>query len=192
MTPNSPLVWLPNPGKSNALVEVTSSYVPSSGDCLSPIRNDWVGRLVRCRRCRNCRRWSAKKWFGRNLLEVRTAPRSWFVTLTLRNPVATYSDVQLWLKRVRKGCHPTPVKYVVVLESGSLYGRLHWHLIMTSTDLAQREIRSPYRGGISEAKLIEKKDQANYAGYICSYIAKSAIRTTASKDWGWGWEGVPF
>lgn len=115
-----------------------------------------------------------------------------------------YPEVQKWFKRVRK-IHPQAVRYVTVLEHGSLFGRLHYHSILTGTsEIVYRDLHATWTGGHSEMKLIKKTDSRNYAGYIASYIAKSAIRIRATSNrkgskrsppsyaWGMGYEGIPF
>ena len=39
---------------------------------------------TRCRKCHMCLRWRAYQWRERAMLETSAAPRTWFVTLTLR------------------------------------------------------------------------------------------------------------
>ncbi|MER9280545.1 hypothetical protein [Mesorhizobium sp. M0522] len=48
--------------------------------------------------------------------------------LTARSEVLTYSDVQKYLKRLRKSGHK--FRYFAVGEYGSKKGRAHWHLIL--------------------------------------------------------------
>lgn len=80
---------------------VGASDAPYAGDCMSPviisatgvpspvlthgkdsqIRN--VDLAVRCRKCDACRRARRRHWAARAVVEIETAPRSWFGTLTL-------------------------------------------------------------------------------------------------------------
>ncbi|MER9265425.1 hypothetical protein NKI63_12720 [Mesorhizobium sp. M0410] len=52
--------------------------------------------------------------------------------LTERSEVLTYSDVQKYLKRLRKSGHK--FRYFAVGEYGSKKGRCHWHLILFYQD----------------------------------------------------------
>lgn len=102
--------------------------------CSSP-RNLQNGSVVGCRKCMQCMSVRAQDWVGRCIAESRTAVTTRFVTLTYgggnTNPaseVLTYSDVQKYLKRLRKSGHN--FRYFAVGEYGSKKGRAHWHLIL--------------------------------------------------------------
>lgn len=97
------------------------------------------GTLVRCRNCWQCRSRYADDWAGRCIAESKTAKACNFVTLTYgtdmygerlheRAVVLTYSDVQKYIKRLRRNGYPC--RYFAVGEYGSLKGRAHWHLIL--------------------------------------------------------------
>lgn len=76
----------------------------------------------------------AQDWVGRCIAESRTSVANRFVTLTYggglvpSSEVLTYSDVQKYLKRLRKAGHK--FRYFAVGEYGSAKGRAHWHLIL--------------------------------------------------------------
>lgn len=106
--------------------------------CISPsmLAN---GQLVRCRNCWQCRAQAIDDWAGRCIAEGKTAKASHFVTLTYgrdkygervheRAVVLTYSDVQKYLRHLRKIGYPC--RYFCVGEYGHLKGRAHWHLII--------------------------------------------------------------
>lgn len=101
------------------------------------------GGFVPCRECWQCRETKVDDWVGRNIAESKTAKAAHVVTLTygrdLENPTAagidhlraavlTYSDVQKFLKLLRR--HGFPVRYFVTGEYGSKKGRAHWHIIL--------------------------------------------------------------
>ena len=81
-----------------------------------------------------------KDWVGRCIAESRTAKGSHAVTLTygrdatygsadhVRAAVLTYSDVQTWLKLLRK--KHGRVRYFITGEWGGLKGRTHWHVML--------------------------------------------------------------
>lgn len=78
-------------------------------------------------------------WVGRNIAESKTAKAANAITLTYgrneandvhheRSVILTYSDIQKYLKLLRR--HGFPVRYFVTGENGSMKGRAHWHIIM--------------------------------------------------------------
>lgn len=106
--------------------------------CISPNRLA-NGQLVRCRNCWQCRAQAIDDWAGRCIAEGKTAKASHFITLTYgrdkygeqmheRAVVLTYSDVQKYLRHLRKIGYPC--RYFCVGEYGHLKGRAHWHLIV--------------------------------------------------------------
>lgn len=136
------------------------------------------GNVVPCGRCEECLRQKRWVYSARMAAEIFTAPRSWFVTLTLRKNMTDavgYRLVQRWLKRVRKGMSD-PIRYACVAEHGSqATRRLHYHVVLHGgQSLTQRSIRSRWRGGISEATEIRSGDAANAARY-----SSKAARYTA-------------
>lgn len=97
------------------------------------------GSLVPCRVCWQCRENRINDWVGRCIAESKTAMATHSVTLTygrdekgsddhLRAALLTYSDVQMYLKLLRR--HGYPCRYFAVGEYGSQKGRAHWHLIL--------------------------------------------------------------
>ncbi|MDN2583395.1 hypothetical protein [Aquibium sp. ELW1220] len=107
--------------------------------CLEPTKIADVG-FVACRKCWQCQERKVDDWVGRNIAESKTATASNFITLTygrdltlgtidhLRAAVLTYSDVQKYLKLLRR--HGFPMRYFVVGEHGSRKGRAHWHIVI--------------------------------------------------------------
>lgn len=109
--------------------------------CLAPnILAD--GTQVACRECWQCIRSRVDDYVGRCIAESKSAVAAHVVTLTYgrdddpesmfygeklhpRAMVLTYSDVQKWLKLLRR--HGYPCRYIVAGEYGSLKGRAHWH-----------------------------------------------------------------
>ena len=97
------------------------------------------GTQVACRRCSLCIDRAINDWVGRNIAESKTAVGCNAVTLTYgRNSagdadhasavILTYSDVQKYLKLLRR--HGYPVRYHVTGEYGTLKGRAHWHIML--------------------------------------------------------------
>lgn len=97
------------------------------------------GTVVACRECSLCRERAINDWVGRNIAESKTAIACHAVTLTYgrngandvdheRATLLTYSDIQKYLKLLRR--HGYPVRYHVTGEYGSKKGRAHWHIML--------------------------------------------------------------
>lgn len=100
------------------------------------------GAVVPCRSCWQCRSVIIGDWTGRCIAESKCTWRTMVVTLTYGQEdhyegkqidhhnahVLTYSDVQLYLKRLRLYTNG-PVRFMCTGEYGSAKGRAHWHLI---------------------------------------------------------------
>lgn len=144
--------------------------------CLSPL--SFQGKDVPCGKCRFC--LSLKRWrySARISAECHWHPRTWFVTLTLRKKMSDkvgYLLVQRWLKRVRAS--GVSLRYAAVAEHGSQATmRLHYHVVVHGDhSLTQRQLRSKWRGGISQATLVTSGDAANVARYsskLARYVSK--------------------
>lgn len=150
--------------------------------CNSPIMLP-NGQQVACQKCNRCRDNRIKDWVGRCIAESKTAKHTTAVTLTYgrdaagrehheRAAVLTYSDVQAYLKRVRK--HGYPVRYLVCGEYGSLKGRAHWHGIFFWQDTPPpHELRKNFTDSLWPHGH-QFWDEPNYGAvkYICKYILK--------------------
>lgn len=97
------------------------------------------GTQTACHECWQCRQRKIDDWVGRNIAESITAKASYAITLTygrdgensedhIRAAVLTYSDVQKFLKLLRR--HGYDVRYFVTGEFGSKKGRAHWHIML--------------------------------------------------------------
>jgi len=81
-------------------------------------------------------------WVIRLQHEATRLPHTYFVTLTYKTenlcfndngePCLVKSDIQLWLKRLRKSIQPSEVKYYAVGEYGTKKHRPHYHVILFS------------------------------------------------------------
>lgn len=95
-----------------------------------------------CGKCPACRLNRAKLWQGRLLLERLEHRDGLFVTLTYDddnvphvqadNGQSWRRDGQLFMKRLRR-FHPSPVRYFLVGEYGSLFARPHFHVCLFGT-----------------------------------------------------------
>ena len=119
--------------------------------CKNPITLQ-DGNVIACRKCPQCLASRKNGWVHRAMAERAMAPHTLALTLTYANdetgkpPVGAvvfdYTDVQKWLKRLRKAYHKKFKKhggfrYIIVGEKGSK-GRCHWHCVLfTDCDLSE-------------------------------------------------------
>lgn len=95
---------------------------------------------VPCGKCPNCKRRRINSWVFRLLQEEKRSSSSYFVTLTYdtrmvpitKNGFMTLckKDFQDYMKRLRKLCPDSKLKYYAVGEYGSQYQRPHYHAII--------------------------------------------------------------
>lgn len=138
--------------------------------------------MVPCGQCIACRLNYARDWSFRIMQESAKYPFNIFLTLTYNdehladNPSRTLikSDVQLFLKRLRKALHPRKIRFFASGEYGEKYKRPHYHLIMFNVSQADQPI-------------IEKCWRKGYV-YIGSvtfdsaaYVAKYAVKKLNGK-----------
>jgi hypothetical protein len=150
--------------------------------CIAPV-NLPDGKQVACHKCWQCREQAVNDWVGRNIAESKTAKACHAVTLTYgrgragdadheRASVLTYSDVQKYLKLLRR--HGFPVRYFVTGEFGSTKGRAHWHIMLYWQDQApphvldERFMEEHWPHGWS----FWTRPTAHAVRYNCKYIQK--------------------
>lgn len=141
------------------------------------------GVVVACRRCRICNDNVTKDWTGRCLAESRTSVATMSVTLTYgrdkngvdrheRAAVLTYSDIQLWLKRLRNNGYP--VRYLISGEYGKRKGRSHWHGIMffQKEALPVKKYTRFWDDLWTHGHQVWKDPTPKHVAYCCKYIRK--------------------
>lgn len=85
-----------------------------------------------CCKCPECRQRRSDMWSIRGRNEAENYDVSVFLDLTYANNPVTLrkSDVQNFLKRLRKKIHPGKIKYILKGEYGEQNFRPHYHLIV--------------------------------------------------------------
>lgn len=148
------------------------------------------GQEVGCRKCDRCISNRVKDWVGRCIAETRTATAAYSVTLTYaprdgvdrheRTAVLTYSDVQGYLKRLRK--HGYNVRFLVAGEFGTLKGRVHWHIILFFLGkVPPHKIWTPqnkqrwWDDFWPWGHQVWQKADMHAVRYVCKYITKDMI-----------------
>ena len=149
---------------------------------------------VPCRKCWLCIETKVDDWVGRCIAESHTAAATRSITLTygrdehgnadhMRAAVLTYSDVQKYIKLLRR--HGYPCRYLAVGEYGTEKGRAHWHLILFFQNEVPKHILAPpseEREDDSEFRFMERHwphgwsfwEECSAASirYVCKYINK--------------------
>lgn len=112
-----------------------------SMECYRPItirdpRDPRKWMQVRCGKCYACVEQNSKEWMFRLNQEYKVSNGALFITLTYDDehlPPGAWcnkSDVQKWLKRLRKKVHPIKIRYFIVSEYGPTTGRPHYHALI--------------------------------------------------------------
>lgn len=128
-----------------------------------------------CGRCLHCRINKSREWTGRLLLEQKTSAASYFLTLTYSDDylpegnILIKSDLQKFLKRLRKLYSSISIRYFAVGEYGDKSFRPHFHLALFSSDeLFQSDIESCWTFGFSLLAEFNK----DTARYVTGYVVK--------------------
>lgn len=157
-------------------------------DCVNPILltkdvNQLLyplGLEVPCGKCILCRIRKRNEWTIRCTHELDYHETSSFVTLTyddenlpIKNilPTLVKTDLQKFIKRLRKTIHPKKLRYFAAGEYGDITGRPHYHLILFGLGLKHQDkeqIKNAWHNGFTDHKsIIRERIQ-----YVCKYIEK--------------------
>lgn len=168
--------------------------------CDSPVSLVRDGREIigACGVCSSCRAVRRRDVVGRALAEARSPSTRHFTFTTLTyghspqysrkvdHPHANkleYSDVQKWIKRIRKRQIPGTkrkyrVRYMVAGEYGALKGRAHWHALLywqsepPEYSTEERWSDDPFW---SEGFTNWQKADSKCCAYVAKYISKSNV-----------------
>lgn len=173
--------------------------------CLNPIeKGDF---RFRCRKCEPCYISRQYYWCFRSLMEMWTAQRTWWLTLTLRPGAeySSYSAVQKYLKTLRKefrGTQRGNFRYLFAEEGDNHDTRHHFHAFIHSTaDLTRRNVEDSWTLGNSKCILLTdcrtgkhsahpskidwNSDSVKRSLYVAKYASKAG-RVRASTRYGEG------
>lgn len=101
--------------------------------------------IVNCGQCIGCRLERSRQWAARILHESKSHEDNCFITLTYNDdniPASgslVKSDVQLFIKRLRKSIAPKRISYFHCGEYGSKTDRPHYHLILFGHDFPDKK-----------------------------------------------------
>lgn len=130
-----------------------------------------------CGQCSPCRLNRRRLWTARIMLEARKHDFSAFVTLTFdkEHYVESVSpkELQVFLKKFRKVCWPTKIRFYAVGEYGDRRGRPHYHLCLFGLPtgeldkISQLVLTAWDKGGVHVGTLT-----SGSAAYVASYTTK--------------------
>lgn len=154
------------------------------------IYDDFTTLSVPCGKCIECRKQRVNSWFIRLENELYNSKSAYFVTLTYDEttlpftdsgyPTLDYTDVQRYIKRIRKTeakKHDNKVMYYCAGEYGSTYHRPHYHLIIfnvSSEDILVNEWREPKKN-IPLGFVHIGKVEAKSIYYTLKYTLKGSV-----------------
>lgn len=172
----------------------------------APLKRGFSGQFyVRCWQCRECQHWRRLSWIQRATDEMRRHERTWLVTLTFaagnlpqtdhqsedgeREALEKFAvrEGQRYLRALRDG--GVAVRYLMVTEFGTKYGRLHLHaLIHTAKSVKRRTVEARWNNGFIHCRLVRRGHKHDYlrpAEYIAKYLTKDCTtRVRASLRYG--------
>lgn len=106
-----------------------------------------------CGQCIGCRLMRAKQWGMRCLHEAKLWPSNTYVTLTYADehlpPFGSLCirDVQLFMKRLRKGKEPAKVRFFLGGEYGTVNKRPHYHALLFNCGFRDLKLLSKNQTG---------------------------------------------
>lgn len=140
-------------------------------------KKPFTGRAIPfgCGQCTACRVKKRREWTHRIVLESLVANCSFFLTLTYNQEsipdghTLEPTHVTLYLKQIRKACHPVKLRYVAVGEYGDETKRPHYHIALFSDGPIDIErVRKTWEHGHTHYGDITEQS----ARYISKYIVK--------------------
>lgn len=150
--------------------------------CLKPFSPNGANEFG-CGQCMPCRINRRRKWVGRMLLELLSAPCASFVTLTyaddhlMNGIVLQKRHLQNFFKLLRYYAGSREIRYFAVGEYGEKSWRAHYHLVL-------------YGVSIVESALLEKAWTWGFVHvgtvtpdsveYVCGYVTK---KLTGGRGW---------
>ena len=167
--------------------------------CTNPImvKGDGGYMMVPCGKCIGCKLDKAREWSVRIANEARMYSDSIFVTLTYddkhlpEDGSIHKSEVQKFLKLVRKRIYPDKVRYFLCGEYGDQFGRPHYHLILFGVSMFDSRLFTAHQkacGGYVVLTDCWKKGRV-HLGYVtrasASYVARYTMKKANGKNKEW-------
>lgn len=141
-----------------------------------------------CGGCLGCRTSQAKGWAVRCLLELKEHDNATFTTLTYEDeklpPTLRKRDLQLFLKRLRKGRTSNRIRFFACGEYGEKNGRPHYHAILYGISASKPDadrIDHAWQMGHTKTVAVTPAAIAYTAGYTAKKIG-DAMRSDIEKE----------
>lgn len=145
-----------------------------------------------CGQCLPCRINRRRQWMFRQVFESLQHEFNSFVTLTytpdtlpLNGSLNPY-DLQLWLKRIRKRCHPRRLRYYAVGEYGERSHRPHYHLSVFGLSSFCQVGTTDFQTVVQETWGLGRTQTAEFnsktANYCTGYISKNQSRVREATE----------
>lgn len=155
--------------------------------------------LFPCGQCMPCRLNRRRIWAHRIMIEASQHEDNAFVTLTYSDKFLPYGgsldagQFRDWLKRLRRQCEPSRIRFYGVGEYGDKMGRPHYHAALFGyKNCVYGETRNPVRGREVHEQCCEPCDRVrdtwgmgrisvgyldiSTAQYIAGYVTKKMTR----------------
>lgn len=147
--------------------------------CSKPFRQG--GLEYGCGQCMPCRISRRRLWATRIQLEALCHDRSSFVTLTYSpehlpsDDSLQPSDLQLFIKRLRRALEPRRIRFFAVGEYGERNSRPHYHLALFGVDRDDEAIlHSTWAKGFVDVGDIQQESASYIAGYVTKKLTDSS------------------
>lgn len=142
-----PLKALVTPSRTGGKSHIT---FPKRGYFADGLPSGAVPTPLPCGQCIGCRLERSRQWAIRLMKEKRLHDRSSFLTLTYHDdhlpklsdgtPTLVLSDIQLFLKKIRKHFAPEPLRFFQCGEYGEITQRPHHHVILFGEDFCKDRV----------------------------------------------------
>lgn len=140
--------------------------------------------LAPCGKCFICRRKRISEWYLRLTAEYNlnyADTDMLFMTLTydpeyMEDPSLNYTDIQLFLKRLRKRYSNDKLKYIVVGEYGMKSLRKHWHIIIFGFKKLEKDFKNTIYHLWNKGFVVTKKSDVNALFYLLKYSFKQYLQ----------------
>lgn len=145
---------------------------------------------VPCGKCAACLQNRRGEWTTRLKIELEDATSAFFLTLTYNEEHLTYgygaptlvkSDLQKFLKRLRKSIQPHKIRYYAVGEYGTCTLRPHYHIILFNLPVDKIDnVRQAWSD--KQGQEIGHIDAGSVTGGSIHYVTKYHINKNTSPD----------
>lgn len=145
---------------------------------------------VPCGKCAACLQNRRGEWTTRLKIELEDATSAFFITLTYNEDHVTYgdggptlvkSDLQKFLKRLRKFIEPYKIRYYAVGEYGTTTNRPHYHIILFNLPVDKIDnVRKAWSD--KQGQEIGHIDVGTVTGGSIHYVTKYHINKNISPD----------